>query len=114
MNRAPTAGGPGSAAPKLVAPGVPHDVAPRVAPVAAAPALGAVVRAFKAVTARAIRQAVAPEFAWQRNYYEQIIRDEEALDRIVRYILDNPARWSLDPEHPRADRTANLGTERVD
>ena len=30
---------------------------------------------------------------WQRNYYERIIRDERALDRMRRYIVENPARW---------------------
>jgi len=37
---------------------------------------------------------------WQRNYYEYVIRDEESLDRIRRYILDNPARWTFDHEKP--------------
>jgi putative transposase len=31
---------------------------------------------------------------WQRNYYEHIIRDDEALDRLRRYIATNPARWT--------------------
>jgi len=37
---------------------------------------------------------------WQRNYYEHIIRNEESLNRIRRYILDNPGRWSHDRENP--------------
>lgn len=37
---------------------------------------------------------------WQRNYYEHIIRDEESLNRIRQYILDNPARWAFDRENP--------------
>jgi len=39
---------------------------------------------------------------WQRNYYEHIVRDEESLNRIRRYILDNPARWEFDRENPAA------------
>ena len=39
---------------------------------------------------------------WQRNYYEHIVRDEESLNRIRRYILDNPARWTFDRENPAA------------
>jgi REP element-mobilizing transposase RayT len=39
---------------------------------------------------------------WQRNYYEQIIRDEESLQRIRQYILDNPAQWAFDKENPAA------------
>jgi REP element-mobilizing transposase RayT len=38
---------------------------------------------------------------WQRNYYEHIIRNEMALDRIRRYVDDNPAGWALDDENPR-------------
>ena len=39
---------------------------------------------------------------WQRNYYEHIIRDEESLNRIRKYILNNPAQWAFDPENPAA------------
>ncbi len=37
---------------------------------------------------------------WQRNYYEHVIRNESALDRIRQYIAHNPAGWSEDPENP--------------
>jgi len=40
------------------------------------------------------------EFAWQRNYYEHIIRDEKSLDRIRDYIFNNPFSWALDRENP--------------
>ncbi|MCB0281444.1 MAG: transposase [Calditrichaeota bacterium] len=33
---------------------------------------------------------------WQRNYYERIIRDEPELDRIRKYILENPLKWQDD------------------
>lgn len=33
---------------------------------------------------------------WQRNYYEHIIRNEEAYARISDYIRDNPKRWNED------------------
>jgi hypothetical protein len=39
---------------------------------------------------------------WQRNYYEHVIRDEGSLDRIRRYIAENPMRWACDPENPQA------------
>ncbi|WP_297761855.1 transposase [Thermosynechococcus sp.] len=37
---------------------------------------------------------------WQRNYYEHIIRTEDALQRIRQYIVTNPLRWHLDRENP--------------
>lgn len=33
---------------------------------------------------------------WQRNYWEHIIRNEDALNRIANYIIENPIRWELD------------------
>ncbi len=37
---------------------------------------------------------------WQRGFYDHVIRNRTALDRIRRYIAENPARWSRDPENP--------------
>jgi len=37
---------------------------------------------------------------WQKNYFERIIRDENELQRIREYILQNPLRWSQDEENP--------------
>ena len=54
---------------------------------------------------RGVKTASWPSFngrLWQRNYYEHIIRDEQSLNRIRQYILDNPARWAVDPENPEA------------
>jgi len=62
--------------------------------------LGEIVRSFKAVATRRIRQAGVLAFAWQRNYYEHIIRDEASLNRIREYIANNPLQWALDRENP--------------
>ena len=67
-----------------------------------APTLGEMVRAYKAASTRLIRQAGTTDFAWQRNYYEHVVRDEESLNRIRQYVLDNPARWAFDHENPAA------------
>lgn len=37
---------------------------------------------------------------WQRNYYEHIIRNENDLNRIRKYILNNPEQWQFDHENP--------------
>jgi putative transposase len=69
-----------------------------------APTLGAVVRGLKARVTAAVnglrRTPGAP--VWQRNYYEHIIRNDESLDQIRRYITDNPMQWALDRENPSA------------
>jgi len=41
---------------------------------------------------------------WQRNYYEHIIRNDHALQRIREYIWTNPLRWHLDRENPNRSR----------
>ena len=66
--------------------------------------LGAIVGNFKAVTARRInrlrRTPGAP--AWQRNYYEQMARNEWELSDIRQYIAGNPERWAWDTYNPTA------------
>lgn len=37
---------------------------------------------------------------WQRNYWEHVIRNQEAFNRIHDYILTNSKRWHLDRENP--------------
>ena len=64
--------------------------------------LGEIVRTFKAASTRLIRSTGNLNFAWQRNYYEHVIRDDNSLNRIRQYILDNPARWDMDRENPLA------------
>ncbi len=68
------------------------------------PTLGQVVAYFKIQSAKQINASrqtpVAP--VWQRNYYEHVIRNEESLNRVRRYILDNPERWAFDRENPQA------------
>jgi putative transposase len=37
---------------------------------------------------------------WQRNYYEHIVRDDSALQKIREYIQSNPLTWRTDSLHP--------------
>ncbi|WP_201778117.1 transposase [Thermanaerothrix daxensis] len=64
-----------------------------------------IIRQFKTFSARRINQCrqTANVAVWQRNYYEHIIRNDEALNRIRQYISDNPIRWELDRENPTLD-----------
>jgi REP element-mobilizing transposase RayT len=82
-------------------------VLPDAATAVGAPALGKVVAAFKSTTTvhyiRGVKTRAWPEFRqrlWQRNYYEHVIRDEKALDRVRQYVDENPARWASDDENP--------------
>ena len=66
----------------------------------ALPTLGQVMRAFKGASARIIGQAGPSGFAWQRGYYEHVIRTPKALNAITAYIEANPLLWSVDRENP--------------
>lgn len=64
--------------------------------------LGAIIGQFKSrVTKRLWKK---PELArmpiWQRDYYEHIIRNDQDLQRIWRYIESNPSMWMDDDENP--------------
>ena len=74
---------------------------PRRQPIAIMPkkSLGHIMQTFKAAVSRqAIRDGLMPRGTpiWQRGYYEHIIRDGDAHDRIAQYIRDNPANWPTD------------------
>jgi len=47
-----------------------------------------------------IHQAAYGWFAWQRNYYEHIIRDEKQFNSIRAYIAGNLLQWGSDRENP--------------
>jgi putative transposase len=72
--------------------------------------LGDVVCAFKSLSAIAVNRALHRRGVpvWQRNYYEHIIRNGRSLTKIQRYIYDNPARWSVDPENPAEKQTSRF------
>ena len=61
-----------------------------------------IVRAFKTFSARKINRMHASTGApvWQRGFYDHVIRDEDELNRIRTYILDDPRKWSEDPDNP--------------
>jgi putative transposase len=62
--------------------------------------LSVVVRTYKAAVTTACRQMGRDDFAWQRNYYEHIIRNERELNAIRQYIQNNPLKWALDRDNP--------------
>ena len=64
--------------------------------------LGRIMQAFKSITTNryiaGVKQKQWPSFPgklWQRNYYEHVVRDENELNDIRKYIMDNPKKWDL-------------------
>lgn len=55
--------------------------------------IGSIIRGFKIGVTKWMRQNTEFYQIWQRNYYEHIIRNENELNRIRTYIVNNPEKW---------------------
>jgi len=53
--------------------------------------LGALVRGFKSSVTKQLGFSV-----WQRNYWDNIIRNEQSYQHIENYIINNPIKWEND------------------
>jgi REP-associated tyrosine transposase len=55
-----------------------------------------IVGAMKSASAAAINRARGTPgcLVWQRSFYDTVVRTPGELERIWRYIADNPGRWS--------------------
>jgi putative transposase len=58
--------------------------------------LGSIINQFKGACTRRIRKSGITDFAWQSRYFDHVIRNEESLRKIRRYIRENPMKWALD------------------
>ncbi len=58
--------------------------------------IGSIVKGFKIGVTKWFRNNTDVETVWQRNYYEHIIRNQQAYENISNYIINNPAKWKGD------------------
>ncbi|MGE5329221.1 MAG: transposase [Deltaproteobacteria bacterium] len=58
--------------------------------------IGRIVGQFKSSMTKEMYTKGLHGFAWQRNYYEHIIRNTEELNKIREYIIRNPFNWDQD------------------
>ena len=58
--------------------------------------VGAIVRGYKSAVTKQLNQLHIGCEVWQRNYFEHIIRNDMAYQRISAYIKNNPAKWAQD------------------
>jgi REP element-mobilizing transposase RayT len=72
--------------------------------------LAAITQNYKSVSTRQINRMnkAKGNVIWQRNYYEHIIRNEEALNNIREYIVNNSINWVKDQENPDLFQTMQL------
>jgi len=68
------------------------------APTGSMISLSEIIRQMKTFSARRINQLrkTLGRPVWQRNYYEHIIRDENAHHQLSEYIKNNPMKWRED------------------
>ncbi len=86
--------------------GSPHLGSPHLGSPHLGSPLGRVVQWFKTMTTneyiRGVKQLGWKPFngkLWQRNYWENIIRNEHSYQRITQYIINNPKKWDDDKFH---------------
>ena len=48
------------------------------------------IGAFKTTSSKLIHQSGLLDFQWQKSFYDHVIRQDESLDKIREYIVNNP------------------------
>ena len=61
--------------------------------------LSSLIGAFKTTSSKLIHQNGLSDFAWQRSFYDYIIRNDKSLNKIREYIINNPINWANDEEN---------------
>jgi hypothetical protein len=50
---------------------------------------------------------------WQRNYYEDIVRNDDEMNRIREYIQVNPLNWDSDSNNPSSTKNWILSSTTI-
>ena len=66
--------------------------------------LAAILGSFKSAASRRLHAEHDLGRVWHRNYHDHIIRDDQDLERIRNYILNNPVNWNTDEENRSSGR----------
>ena len=61
--------------------------------------IGTIIRGYKIGVTKWFHQNTNINNVWQRNYYEHILRNEESLNQIRQYIINNPINWQSDENY---------------
>jgi REP element-mobilizing transposase RayT len=63
--------------------------------------VGKLVAAFKSKVSREQKErCLQSAWIWQKDFYEHVVRNEQDLQEIREYIVNNPLKWQLDKENP--------------
>jgi len=58
-------------------------------------ALSTIIRSYKSAVTKNAR-LTNPHFAWQSRFYDHVIRNPSAFNKISNYIINNPKNWDTD------------------
>ena len=62
--------------------------------------LGAIVRSYKSAVSNRCHVSGYPDFIWQPRFHDHIIRNNQELNTIRQYILNNPTNWEHEKNSP--------------
>ncbi len=66
--------------------------------------LPTIIGSYKSAVKRYFMK-VNPNFAWPPGFYNRVIRDDYALERIRNYILNNPEKWDENKDVSEEDKS---------
>ncbi|MBU0577641.1 transposase [Patescibacteria group bacterium] len=69
--------------------------------------LSLIIQSFKAAVKRWCNKNGYEDFLWHVKFHDHVIRDKESLNRVRKYIQDNPVQWELDVENLKNQFDAN-------
>ena len=61
--------------------------------------LSSLIGAFKKTSSKILHSQGLNRFKWHKSFYDHIIRDDESLENIRHYIVNNPITWQDDEEN---------------
>jgi len=56
--------------------------------------ISSIIGSYKSIVTKKAREISA--FSWQSRFYDNIIRNEKAYEKIVNYVENNPKKWEED------------------
>jgi len=60
--------------------------------------LSKIIQQYKATVTKEVRK-FQNSFQWQKSFYDHVIRNNESLEKIRKYIIHNPLKWGYDREN---------------
>jgi REP element-mobilizing transposase RayT len=70
--------------------------------------LSKIIKSYKNELTKVCNKSNLSQFLWQRSYYDHVIRNEQSLISIRKYIRLNPGNWSIEKNAQVAENIAFL------